>query len=265
MRRMTDFDLADSADGSRAVASQKRRRLNVRLMAGSLIAVAVLIGGAFTWSELQVRRLSAGLVLQTAELAGRHRFLDAANSLEELLKLRPGWKHVPAVKCILAEMYDRGAIDADGKRHAVELYREALKKCTKKNHVIYLGRLSDLLSEVGEFEAAKQPARELLDLDKDDQKAWRVLALANYELFRAGMLTLADKDLQSAAEVDIQAQAGLPVTVGITGRYFGDRETGRGVSGRARVVARRATGRGGRKSPRRQGALGRGASGAGRR
>jgi tetratricopeptide (TPR) repeat protein len=209
-------------DRSRTAGKKFRHVLNTRLLAGTLIATAILATGAYIWRAVQVRRTAAAL-LDRAEALAEENPAAAASYLTHYLELRPGAAGNDKVKIRLAEVFDKAARNGGEKLGAAELYADALVVAPDEQRVAILGRLGDLYldPQVRQYRQAKTRARELLTLDKDSPKGWRVLALAIDGQFHEGSLTAAerqdDQERQAVpdAEQNVLGPSGGPTIVGM--------------------------------------------------
>ena len=135
--------------------------LDIRLLVGTLVAVAVIAGGGYLWRAYQVRRTAATLLERAEALAEEGRDGDAAGYLLRYLELCPGDAGNVPVKIRLAEVSDKAAKTGDAKRRAAELYAEALSVAPTDQAPALLGRLGELLLEIRDFGTAKLRAREI--------------------------------------------------------------------------------------------------------
>jgi tetratricopeptide (TPR) repeat protein len=215
-------------DRSRTAGKKFRHVLNTRLLVGTLIATAILATGAYIWRAVQVRWTAAAL-LDRAEALAEENPDAAAGYLTRYLELRPGASGNDKVKIRLAEVFDKAATSGGKKLRAVDLYADALVVAPDKERVAILGRLGELYldpqlrqyPQVAQYRQAKLRARELLALDKDSPKGWRVLALAMDGQFHEGSLTPAERQDDEErhavpdAEKNVLGPLGGPTVVGM--------------------------------------------------
>ncbi len=159
----------------------RTRRLNVRLLAGTLIVMGVVGVGLHFWNLYQVKR-TADAILQRAEaLAQEGKLQEAASHLHNYLELNPGDAEATVR---LAEVFDRSATDMRQKPRAIELYYRALGLAPPEKQRELRVRLGELLLEVQRFADAESEAKQLLP----DPRGQKILAEALYGQFQSKTL-----------------------------------------------------------------------------
>lgn len=149
--------------------------LNLRVLAITIIGLAVLLPTAFLWHQFQIYRNAGKLLKQAQVLATQDQWRDSATMYFHYLKLRPddaqAW-----VK--LAQSVDRAAKTYNEKQKAVELYFQTVTLASDQAEL--RRRLAELLLEQGKHELAEYQADKLLERVPEDPGAWRTKALSSY-------------------------------------------------------------------------------------
>ena len=146
-------------------ALRTRRELNVGLVLGTLITLAVVVAAASLWRSLQVSREADVLKQRGQELAEQGSFGKAAAYYFRFLKLRPDDADVPV---LLAEAFDRASGGGmEQKFHAIDYYYEALGKAPPEKQLSLRCRLAELLVDAGanrptDYRRAEDVAEEIL-------------------------------------------------------------------------------------------------------
>jgi tetratricopeptide (TPR) repeat protein len=167
-------------DRQPARGRKTRRLLNVRLLVGTLIALAILAPAAWWWRSLQVRRTAGALLERADDLAEDEDFAAASSYLLRYLELYP---NDADVKVRLAQTFDRSVKGPRGKASVVQRYQEALGVASPEQKPELRRRLAELLLEMGRFSSAMEEAGEL---DSTDPQGRRLLALARFAWFLSG-------------------------------------------------------------------------------
>jgi tetratricopeptide (TPR) repeat protein len=195
-----------------------RRVLNTPLFVGTLVAIAILMAGAYAWRAVQVKRNAKALLDRAEALAEDKDFDAAAAYLFKYLQLRPDAPDRAEVKVRLAQVYDKAAVrDPTKIQRATELYNDALVTVPAEEAVGLHARLAELLLELEDFGAAKLEARALLEANERDPRGWRLLASAVYGQFQLGNLAPAKAEAEeslTAAEKKAGIQAAKITAVG---------------------------------------------------
>jgi len=170
-------------DRQPARGRKTRRLLNVRLLVGTLIALAILVPAAWWWRALQVRRTAGALLERADDLAEDGDFAAACSYLLRYLELYP---NDADVRVLLAQTYDRSVKGPRGRASVIQRYQEALGVAAADKMPALRRRLAELLLEAGRFALAVEEAQELLKQDERDPQGRRLLALARFAWFLSG-------------------------------------------------------------------------------
>ena len=160
-----------------------QRMLNVPLLIGTLVVVAVLVPAARFWHSRQLRQVAEAFLDRAGDLEAQEDWTAAADYLRHYLQLDSG--HTDA-RIRLAMAYDRSGDDAEHKKQAINYYYRALGMAPADEQPALRLRLVELLLELGEFISAETEAKKLLAADDKDALAKRLLALSLHGRFRAG-------------------------------------------------------------------------------
>ncbi len=156
----------DHEDSRPTQRREVKRQLNVRLLVGTLIAVAVLGPTAYFWREFQVKRTAVAFLNRADDLEKEEKWGEAASHLFRYLQLRPDDADV---RIHLAETFGRSATqNVRLKSRAVNLYYRALGVASQEQQPALRGSLTDLLLETRQFGAAETEAKKLLEGNPDD-------------------------------------------------------------------------------------------------
>lgn len=161
----------------------RRWELNVRLLAGTLVALAAVVPAAWFWHARQVRANAEGLLARAGQLEQQGDHPAAVAALQRYVQLRPD---DVAQRVRLAELFGGSAATRDEKQQALKLYAVAQGLAPDKLDV--RRRRIELLLQLGYLPQASSQAAALL-AEKDlshDPVGLRVRALALYHLRRSG-------------------------------------------------------------------------------
>ncbi|MBN1588463.1 MAG: tetratricopeptide repeat protein [Pirellulales bacterium] len=184
-----------------------RRTVNVRFLAGTLIALVILALAAYAWRAYQIRQ-TADMFLQRADtLEKEEDWRKAAGYLHRFLQLRPN--DVDA-RIRLAQVYEHSANDLRSKARAIDLYYHALGMAPAAKQPPLRRHLAKLLLELQRFAPAESEARLLLKRDANDSQAKRLLALAVFGQFRSGASATTPETESSVVDVFKQALESNP-------------------------------------------------------
>lgn len=167
-----------------------RTTLNTRLLAWTMLALAVLLPVVYFWHAYQVSRTADALLTRADSLAAEGKFADAAAYLFQYLQMHP---ENPGVRVRLAETYDLSRKAVPDKSRAIDLYYQALGVAPDESQPALRRRLAELLLESKRFASAEEEAKKLLASDGKDPQGHRILAMALYGQFHAGSLKATDK------------------------------------------------------------------------
>ncbi|MBN2474402.1 MAG: tetratricopeptide repeat protein [Pirellulales bacterium] len=166
-----------------------QRMLNVRLLLGTLIAMAVLGPAAYCWHAYQLGRTSAALLEEAQRREDEGDWQRAAEYLKRYLQMYPDDAEVTVR---WAETWDKSATGPGRKMAAVELFYRALGVAPAEKLPELRRRLAELQIELGQayldqktrFVPAETVAK---SLPSDDADGWRLLALALFHQLESGI------------------------------------------------------------------------------
>jgi cellulose synthase operon protein C len=153
------------------------RRLNLPLLVGTLVGLAVLLPGLYLWRARQVEQSADAFAARAEALAKEGEWSQSAEYLFLYLRMRPDDQ---AVRVRLAETYDHLAIQRPQLRRAVELYYQALAAAPTDQQPSLRRRLVELLLQSEQFASAAKEADALLKGDEENAEGNRLKALALY-------------------------------------------------------------------------------------
>jgi tetratricopeptide (TPR) repeat protein len=110
--------------GSQHMTGRKTIRvLNMRLLAGTIIVLAILAPALYFWNRYQTWRSAHSFLERAGQLEDGGELRAAADYLNRYLQLYP---NDGAVRLRVAKDFDRSSKDDQSKRRAIELYYQAL-------------------------------------------------------------------------------------------------------------------------------------------
>jgi tetratricopeptide (TPR) repeat protein len=180
-----------------------KRLINLPLLVGTLVAVAVVGPTAYLWHARQITRTAESLLGRADALEQAKDWTAAADMVQRYVRLKPT---DVAAQVRLVRAYDKSAGDFARKQRAVGLYYETLGVASASGEIspgeiaALRGRLVELLVELQRFAPAEMEAvalrkesEALLQADPQNSPALelrataaRSLAFARYGLFRNG-------------------------------------------------------------------------------
>ncbi|MGO9112643.1 MAG: tetratricopeptide repeat protein [Thermoguttaceae bacterium] len=185
--------------------------LNVRMLLGTVMALAALGIAAYFWRSYQMQRTASALTERAEALAKENHFTAAAGYYARYLELCPEDANS---RLRLAELSEQSTGGRAGER-LIELYREALKPArqglTPEKQLQAQRRLTELLQQTGAFDAAKFEWENLQDLEqkkllpqKPDEWRWpglKALTLAGkFREKNSGQSPVKAEELKKASE-----------------------------------------------------------------
>lgn len=181
---------------------EKRRELNLPLLIGSVLLLAVLAPAVYFWHSYQLTRTAGALLSRAEELEQDQQWLTAAEYVNRYLSLQP--EDLDA-RVRLAEDYSKGADTPQRKFRAVDLYYRAIgltKDITEKADVVQSLRigLTENLLALGRFQNATEQATQITD-ESNKPTVMRLLALALYGEKRSGKPEPRDRSI-TAEEIE---------------------------------------------------------------
>jgi len=183
-----------SPENGRSAGKRKhetRRVLNLPLLIGTLVAVAVLGPAVYFWHWYQVGHIGGAFLERANVLEKEEEWRSAASYLYRYLRLHPDNMDV---QIQLAETFDRSVETPRQKARAIGLYYRALGVAPADRKTDLRRRLAELLLEMRRSTEAESEARKLLAVNDSDPQGQRLLALSLYQQFRSGTLAARHRD-----------------------------------------------------------------------
>jgi tetratricopeptide (TPR) repeat protein len=227
MVRASSVDSSLPADGRTNSRRTRERRLNVPLLAGTLIAAVVLGPAAYCWHSYRLTRTGETVLNEAEQSWEEGQFAKAADLFGRYLKLQPDDADA---KARLAEAFDKSGRDWTTKSRAIELYYQALGGAPGEKEAGLRRRLAELLLQFapyrpGYFGAAKKQADTLCGIAGQEGAGRRLLALALEGQFRSGGLARTDQDatdvvkaFEEALMADVN-RGNVELSVALAGLY----------------------------------------------
>lgn len=211
---------------------QVKRLINLRLLVGTLVVVAVIGPTAYLWHARQITRTADSLLGRADALEQAEDWTAAADMVQRYVRLQPT---DVAAQLRLVRVYDKSAGDFARKQRAVGLYYETLGVASASGEIsldeiaALRGRLVELLVELQRFAPAEMEAvalrkesETLLKADPQNAQALelqataaRSLAFARYGLYRNGT-----RASLVSEQGDSEPGSAKPLLVDILGRTF---------------------------------------------
>jgi tetratricopeptide (TPR) repeat protein len=160
-----------------------RTLVNLRLLNGTLIALAIVASGGYALHRYQAGRMADVLLDRAHQLQQKQEWSAAAEYFQRYLQVHPDQVRVRAD---LAETFAHLALTPQRKTRAVELYYQALGGLPRERQPPLRRHLVELLLELGRSREAETEARSLLRLIPNDPQGWKMLAFAMYQQSRLG-------------------------------------------------------------------------------
>ena len=143
--------------------------LNVRILAGTFLALAVLGIAAHYWHAFQARRTASVLTERAEALAEEKSFTAAADYYRRYLELCPEDANARLRR---AELFEQATGGRGGGQRAIELYREALRPARQalppEKQLQAQRRLTELLLQTKAFAAAQSEAEKVGELEEKE-------------------------------------------------------------------------------------------------
>ena len=171
------INTAAHEDGQQASQRRVRRKLNVLLLIGTVVAMVILAPAAYFWHAYQAHR-TAEASLDRADaldaegdalgaegdaLDAEGKWRAAAEYVHRYLRLNPD----DEAACIaLAETYDKSAKNVREKLQSINLHYRAVGVASSSEQPELRGRLAELLLEMRRFASAEAEAKKILLLLK---------------------------------------------------------------------------------------------------
>ncbi len=151
---------------ARGAGPKTRRTVNVPLLAGSLLGLAAVLVGSHFLLAYQVHRNASQIKKHADALAEEQNFASAAANYTRYLQLCPEDGNA---RFRLAEMFEK----IGGASRAIELYQETLSSGSSSlapdKRVQAQRRVTELLLESGNFDAAKTEAKTVVEMEGDTE------------------------------------------------------------------------------------------------
>jgi tetratricopeptide (TPR) repeat protein len=181
---------------------RRRRRLNVRLLAGSLVAGCAVSFALYFWHQHQLGNLASALAERARQLEADGQWSRAASVLHRYWTIKPE----PEILARLAVAYDK-ARRRGSQQPVINLYYRAIGLSPQR--VDLRERLAELLVGAGEYSSARAQAETALAADPTSAQArkWQALALCGQ--YRTGQPV----GVGQAMDALTQASRALPADV----------------------------------------------------
>ena len=153
------------------------RVVNLRLLARTLLVLAVVVPCGYYWHSFQLRRIATALMARADALAQDSDWRAAADYVFRYLQIRPDDAQA---RIRLARHFDKSATDPVRRQRAIDLYYQAIGVAPDEELAGLRRRVSELLLESGRFTEAEREARQLIAARAGDAASRRVIALALY-------------------------------------------------------------------------------------
>ncbi len=160
-----------------APAAPMVRVVNLRLLARTLLVLAVVVPCGYYWHSFQLRRIATALMARADALAQDSDWRAAADYVFRYLQIRPDDAQA---RIRLARHFDKSATDPVRRQRAIDLYYQAIGVAPDEELAGLRRRVSELLLESGRFTEAEREARQLIAARAGDAASRRVIALALY-------------------------------------------------------------------------------------
>ncbi len=189
----------------------RQRRLNTRLLVGTVLVISVAGTAGYFWHSYQVQRTADAFLQRATQLANEQDWRAAYQNVNRYLHLEPNDSAAREQRIRAAQFHDKAFSDPRGKLRSVELYYAALGVVQEDKLESQLrGRLCELLLELQRYRTAESEALQQLKKNPQDAPALRCLALALCGQIRAGKLTGLSSEGRSVGQSLADAVAANP-------------------------------------------------------
>ena len=188
-------------------SAKVRRQLNVWLLAGTAVMVAVFAPAAHFWHGSRVARLGEVFLERAAEREEEGAWQEASQNLTRYLQLQPD---DASARVRLATVFDRAADSPQQRARSRDLHYHALGVAPPEDQPALRRRLGQLLLSLEQFTAAELEAEALLEQAADDVEGLRIRALALIGQHSSGALASRRTAGESVGEALEKAVARLP-------------------------------------------------------
>ena len=198
-----------ASENSRPGGKQKTRKvLNVRTLAGTVIALAVVGIAAYFWRAYEVRRTASALAERAEALAAEKNLAAAVAYYARYLEIAP---EDATARLRRAELFEQ-ATGRGGFQRTVELYQEALKPASPglspEKELQARRRLTELLLQADQLAAAEIEWKKLQELEQKElaqkPEEWRwpgvkaLILAAKFQEKNSAQSPVTPKDLDDA-------------------------------------------------------------------
>ncbi|QGJ71826.1 Hypothetical protein PBC10988_35370 [Planctomycetales bacterium 10988] len=159
----------------------RRRILNLPLMIGSFVGIALLGIGGYAWHNYQLEQTATIFLERAEQLDADGKPEKAAAYLHRYLQLHPEDRDA---RVQLAQVYRKAVTDEAGKARAAELYYRAMGLVP--NNMELRKELGVLLIELGRYQAAYEQAESILEEKPNDLPGLKLRAQALYGKYHNG-------------------------------------------------------------------------------
>ena len=188
--------------------------MNLPLLWGSALAVAIVAAGGHFWHARQAARNALRLLAEADEHERAEEWLQAVQSLRQFSRLRPD---AAEARLRMARAFDHLADAPAAKSQALGLYAAAAAAAPQDREI--RARHLELLLEVGDPDGALARADELLQSSPADPDALRAKALALDEKFRLKAERSAERVFQALLAAN-RAAPGDPAVAIRLARFY---------------------------------------------
>ena len=147
--------------------------VNLRWFLGTIIVLAMLIGGGFAARTWNLARNARNYLAKADAAEKEEEWADLVSNLTLYLQLRP---KDAEVRIRLAEAYDKVAVEPAAKVYLLTLYDQAALLSPDRKDL--LKRRLELLIDLGRFKEAESMSRKLIELKEGAPRASWALAIS---------------------------------------------------------------------------------------
>jgi len=171
---------------------QRRRRLNVRMLIGTFVVLAVAVPAVFCWHQHQLHRICVALLDYADRMESEQRWKEAADGLYRYWKIRPEAEALGR----LAQNYDKAEVTRD-RQGVIGSYQRAVGVLPRRTDL--RNRLCELLVQERQYGLALEQVEKVLLRHPEDKSAWKSKALASLGAYHQGQ-PMAIEDLRATLE-----------------------------------------------------------------
>ncbi len=161
-----------------------QRRLNWRLLIGSIVTLVVLGPALYTWHLHQLTRVADALLARADGSERDGEPGEAANYLYRYLQMIPADQPSSEIITRLAVLYDESITEPSKKDSVIQWYYRALG--VAPDRLDLRNRLGELFLETKQFVLAQTEAETCLEYENGNLEAERIRALARFGQYHQG-------------------------------------------------------------------------------